>query len=183
MAPFQAQAQQQNKPFTFRMDVEYPMVLGDKVRLAQIMDNLLSNALKYTLPGDSISVTLSQAGADNKNYLFVVADTGIGMSQEFLKRLYDPYARERRFGANSVAGSGLGLTIVKNLVSQKGATSPWRAPRGRAPVSGSPCPLSTPAPPRTIPLRLPPLPTTLSAENMCWWPRTICLTGTSSSSF
>lgn len=120
VAPFQAQAQQQNKPFTFRMDVEYPMVLGDKVRLAQIMDNLLSNALKYTLPGDSISVTLSQAGADNKNYLFVVADTGIGMSQEFLKRLYDPYARERRFGANSVAGSGLGLTIVKNLVSQKG---------------------------------------------------------------
>ena len=120
VAPFQAQAQQQNKPFTFRMDVEYPMVLGDKVRLAQIMDNLLSNALKYTLPGDSISVTLSQAGGDNKNYLFVVADTGIGMSQEFLKRLYDPYARERRFGANSVAGSGLGLTIVKNLVSQKG---------------------------------------------------------------
>lgn len=66
MAPFQAQAQQQNKPFTFRMDVEYPMVLGDKVRLAQIMDNLLSNALKYTLPGDSISVTLSQAGADQQ---------------------------------------------------------------------------------------------------------------------
>ena len=120
VAPFQAQAQRQNKTFSFHMDVEYPMVLGDKVRLAQIMDNLLSNALKYTLPGDSISVTLSQAGADNKNYLFVVADTGIGMSQEFLKRLYDPYARERRFGANSVAGSGLGLTIVKNLVSQKG---------------------------------------------------------------
>lgn len=120
VAHFQAQAQQQNKSFTFRMDVEYPMVLGDKVRLLQIMDNLLSNALKYTLPGDSISVTLSQAGADNKNYLFVVADTGIGMSQEFLKRLYDPYARERRFGANSVMGSGLGLTIVKNLVSQNG---------------------------------------------------------------
>ena len=120
VAHFQAQAQQQNKSFTFHMDVEYPMVLGDKVRLLQIMDNLLSNALKYTLPGDSISVTLSQAGADNKNYLFVVADTGIGMSQEFLKRLYDPYARERRFGANSVMGSGLGLTIVKNLVSQNG---------------------------------------------------------------
>ena len=120
VAHFQAQAQQQNRSFTFRMDVEYPMVLGDKVRLLQIMDNLLSNALKYTLPGDSISVTLSQAGADNKNYLFVVADTGIGMSQEFLKRLYDPYARERRFGANSVMGSGLGLTIVKNLVSQNG---------------------------------------------------------------
>ena len=95
-------------------------MLGDKVRLTQIMDNLLSNALKYTLPGDSISVTLSQAGADNKNYLFVVEDTGIGMSAEFLKKLYEPYARERRFGANSAVGSGLGLTIVKNLVSQKG---------------------------------------------------------------
>ena len=120
VAPFQSQAEQQGKVFNFHMDVERPLVLGDKVRLAQIMDNLLSNALKYTLPGDSISVTLSQAGADNKNYLFVVEDTGIGMSQEFLKKLYEPYARERRFGANSAVGSGLGLTIVKNLVSQKG---------------------------------------------------------------
>lgn len=120
VAPFRAKALQQNKSFSFHMDVEYPMVLGDKVRLTQIMDNLLSNALKYTLPGDSIFVTLSQAGADNKNYLFVVEDTGIGMSAEFLKKLYEPYARERRFGANSAVGSGLGLTIVKNLVSQKG---------------------------------------------------------------
>lgn len=120
VAPFRAQAQQQNKLFSFQMDVEYPAVLGDKVRLTQIMDNLLSNALKYTLPGDSISVTLSQSGADNKNYLFVVRDTGIGMSAEFLKKLYEPYARERRFGANSAVGSGLGMTIVKNLVGQKG---------------------------------------------------------------
>lgn len=80
----------------------------------------MSNAVKFTKKGDTIRVALKQAGKDSKNYIFVVEDTGIGMSSEFLPRLFIPYERENRFGAGSAAGNGLGMAIVKNLVSQKG---------------------------------------------------------------
>ena len=59
-------------------------------------------------------------GIDNKNYIFVIEDTGIGMSSEFLPRLFEPYSMEKRFGDRSAAGNGLGMSIVKNLVTQKG---------------------------------------------------------------
>ncbi len=121
VSPFEIQAKEQDKQFDVKIDVCSPMVCGDSSRLTQILNNLLSNAVKYTETGDRITVSLSQIKESGKGrYKFVVEDTGSGMSEEFLPRLFEPYEREKRFGAKNVAGTGLGMPIVKNLVSQMG---------------------------------------------------------------
>lgn len=120
-APFQAQAQAGGKDFRLSMDVKNVMIKGDPARLGQIINNLVSNAMKFTKAGDSISVTLRQMDEGRRNnYLFTVEDTGAGMSEEFLPKLFDPYEREIRFGAKEVMGTGLGMPIVKNLVTRMG---------------------------------------------------------------
>ena len=93
--------------------------MGDPFRLQQVLNNLLSNALKFTGKGDSITVTARQVrGGDQPRYRLEVADTGIGMSAEFLQRLFEPYARELRFSAAQAGGTGLGMAITKSLVAQ-----------------------------------------------------------------
>lgn len=120
-SPFQTQAREENKTFELKMDTPNPAVCGDSFRLTQILNNLISNALKFTHSGDSITVSLRQIDAQNyTKYLFIVEDTGPGMSEEFLPHLFEPYERETRFGAKNVAGTGLGMPIVKNLISQMG---------------------------------------------------------------
>lgn len=118
--PFKEEAEAEGKIFISESDVFTKSVIGDALRLNQILNNLLSNAVKFTKKGDTIRVSLKQASRESKNYIFVVEDTGIGMSSEFLPRLFIPYERENRFGSGSAAGNGLGMAIVKNLVSQKG---------------------------------------------------------------
>lgn len=120
VAPFQQQAKEQSKRFELDMQVEQPIVLGDPLRLNQIFSNLLSNAMKFTSSGDLIRVTLRQVSGRSKSYIFVVEDTGIGMSPAFLPHLFEPYAQENRFASSVTRGSGLGMPIVKNLVTQKG---------------------------------------------------------------
>ena len=120
-APFQAQAKAQGKQFQLSIDVKNPMVKGDPARLGQIINNLVSNAMKFTKSGERVSVSLRQMDEGKRNnYLFVVEDTGSGMSEEFLPKLFDPYEREVRFGAKEVMGTGLGMPIVKNLVTRMG---------------------------------------------------------------
>ncbi len=118
--PFKEEAEAEGKKFTVESEVFTKLVVGDALRLNQILNNLLSNASKFTKKGDTISVSLKQAGRESKNYIFIVEDTGIGMSSEFLPKLFTPYERENRFGAGAAVGNGLGMAIVKNLVSQKG---------------------------------------------------------------
>lgn len=118
--PYRQQAAAEGKEFELKTEVENRMVIGDSAKLVQILTNLLSNALKFTHKCDKISLTVRQAGKNNKNYIFVIEDTGIGMSKEFLPKLFEPFAREKRFGTSSSDGSGLGMAIVKNLVAQKG---------------------------------------------------------------
>lgn len=121
LSPFQAQAKTQKKEFQLSIDVNNQMVKGDPARLSQIINNLVSNSMKFTKAGDRISVTLRQMDEGKRNnYLFVVEDTGSGMSEEFLPKLFDPYEREVRFGAREVMGTGLGMPIVKNLVVRMG---------------------------------------------------------------
>ena len=120
VAPFRKQAQDQGKRFELDMQVEQPIVFGDPLRLNQIFSNLLSNAMKFTGYGDLIRVTLRQASGRSKSYIFVVEDTGIGMSPDFLPHIFEPYAQENRFASSVTRGSGLGMPIVKNLVTQKG---------------------------------------------------------------
>lgn len=120
LKPYGKAAEEEGKQFTVKTDVEYPVVMGDALKLEKILGAVVSNALRFTNRGDSITVSLHQAGIDNKNYIFVIEDTGIGMSSEFLPRLFEPYSMEKRFGDRSDAGNGLGMSIVKNLVTQKG---------------------------------------------------------------
>jgi len=121
VAPFQIQAKSEGKNFKVKTKVSSPVVCGDPLRLTQILNNLISNAVKFTESGDTVTVTLEQVKKSRHGrYVFVVEDTGRGMSEEFLPRLFEPYEREIRFGAQNVVGTGLGMPIVKNLVSQMG---------------------------------------------------------------
>lgn len=118
--PFQEKAKAEGKRFFITMDVDKKEVMGDVLKLEQILNNLLSNAMHFTQWGDKISVSLRQASMESKNYIFTVEDTGIGMSEKFLTKLFEPYSQENRFTDHRQDGNGLGMTIVKSLVTQKG---------------------------------------------------------------
>lgn len=118
--PFKEKAENEGKNFYLEVDAVNSVVQGDPFRLTQILNNLLSNAIKFTKPGDSIIVKMREDGGGNSNYIFTVQDTGVGMSEGFLPKLFEPYERETRFGARYVTGTGLGMSIVKSLVSQMG---------------------------------------------------------------
>lgn len=113
------QAERDGKTFQLHFDLDCSEVIGDPLRVSQILNNLLSNALKFTSAGDTISMDVTQVSRqEHAKYKLVVSDTGIGMSPEFLPRLFEPYAREARFEARGVSGTGLGMAIVKHLVYQ-----------------------------------------------------------------
>lgn len=116
---FYDQAQADEKEFAVKIDIQNRFVLGDSFRITQILNNLLSNAFKFTEKGDRVSICVKQL--NYKGYLkyqIVVTDTGSGMSQEFMEHIFEPYSRETRFGAKNVSGTGLGMPIVKSLVTQ-----------------------------------------------------------------
>ena len=120
-SPFQAQAQAAGKDFQLSIQVKNRIIKGDPARLGQIVNNLVSNAMKFTNRGDRVSISVRQMDEGRRNnYLFTVSDTGAGMSEEFLPKIFEPYEREIRFGAKAVMGTGLGMPIVKNLVSRMG---------------------------------------------------------------
>ena len=123
-ALFQMQAQVQGKHFTLVPPaLQHPVVLTDARRLEQILNNLLSNAVKYTPAGGSITLSAEEQPGDCGDwriYRFTVADTGIGMSPEFLEKVFLPFEREDTSMANQVAGVGLGMAITKNLVQLMG---------------------------------------------------------------
>lgn len=122
MQPIAERAKNEEKKFVLDIAVENSKVIGDPLKLSQILINLVGNALKYTNRDDTITVTARQAGENSSNYIFTVEDTGIGISEKFLPKLFDPYSRGSQFGAGSHNSTGLGLAIVKSLVSQKNGT-------------------------------------------------------------
>ena len=98
-------------------------VMVDPVRLRQIFTNILSNAVKYTPAGGKIHVEahrLSENGKDGNRYQFKIRDNGIGMSEEFQKRLFEPFTREDNSMTNARQGTGLGLSIAKSVVTMMG---------------------------------------------------------------
>lgn len=114
---FEGNAEKEQKEFIVKFDIQDSIVMCDSFRLNQIMNNLISNAFKYTNPGDTIIVTVKQCEYQQHNkYQIIVKDTGCGMSKEFLERIFESYARETRFGPKGVIGTGLGMTIVQCLV-------------------------------------------------------------------
>lgn len=117
--PFRVQAQTEDKTLEVCFDLKQKWVEADGFRIQQILNNLLSNAFKFTSRGDRIALEVKQMDeGEYAKYKFVVADTGIGMTPEFLPRLFEPYSRELRFSAKRAAGTGLGMPITKNLVDQ-----------------------------------------------------------------
>ncbi len=115
---FRIQAQAENKTLETEFRLENTLVLGDSFRIHQILNNLLSNALKFTEEGDTVVVSVTQMNqGGHEKYKFVVSDTGSGMSKDFLPHLFEPYKREMRFSAKQATGTGLGMPITKNLVA------------------------------------------------------------------
>lgn len=119
---YQLQAEMEQKTLQVSLDMKDCWVMGDSVRILQLLNNLLSNAFKFTSQNDVISVSVTQAenagSQDSVKYRIVVSDTGMGMSKDFLPHLFEPYMREVRFGSKAVAGTGLGMSISRNLVEQ-----------------------------------------------------------------
>ena len=104
-------------------DVKDEYVLCDKLRINQVLLNILSNAIKYTPARGTITFKVSQHPAESDGYAtyrFSVKDTGIGMSEEFLKTIFDPFTRERTSTVSGIQGTGLGMAITKNIVDMMG---------------------------------------------------------------
>ena len=104
-------------------DVVNEHVLYDKLRLNQVLLNLLSNAMKFTKPGGIVGVHILQKGnapESRASYEFQVKDTGIGMSKEFLEHVFEPFERERTSTVSGIQGTGLGMAITKNIVDMMG---------------------------------------------------------------
>ena len=107
------------------MDVTNETIICDKLRLNQVLLNILSNAMKYTKSGGSVSVRIIQtddAPEGYASYQFRIKDTGIGMSKEFLKHLFEPFEREQTSTVSGIQGTGLGLAITKNIVDLMNGT-------------------------------------------------------------
>ena len=105
--------------FTRSIDVEHRFVYCDSLKLREIFLNILSNAYKYTLEGGSVSMDLVEIPSDREGYALyqtTIADTGIGMSEDYLPHIFDEFSRERTATESRVQGTGLGLSIVKRLV-------------------------------------------------------------------
>lgn len=108
-----------------KVDILNENIYCDRLRLNQVFLNLLSNAIKYTSPGGSIHVVMLERPAATQgyaNYEFQVRDTGIGMSQEFLAHIFEPFERERNSTISGIQGTGLGMAITKNIVDMMGGT-------------------------------------------------------------
>lgn len=100
------------------LDIEY--LYADQLRLNQIYINILSNAIKYTEPGGKVSVDLFESKSEKENHVkltYIVSDTGIGMSKEFMEKMYQPFSRETDSRVNSIQGTGLGLAITLKMVN------------------------------------------------------------------
>ena len=120
----QPMIKEKNIAFNFRisrMEIEY--LYADQLRLNQIYINILSNAIKYTESGGSVSVDMREAESQKSGCVrltYIVADNGIGMTPEFMATMYQPFSRQTDSRVNSIQGTGLGLAITKQMVDLMG---------------------------------------------------------------
>ena len=106
-------------------DVFHEDIITDKLRLTQVLLNIISNAVKFTPVGGMINIRVSEKPCRREGYttvIFSVKDNGIGMSPEFCKQVFDSFSREHTVTENGIGGTGLGMAITKNIVDMMGGT-------------------------------------------------------------
>ena len=122
---FDTQMREKGIDFSREINIEHNEVLCDETKLREIFLNILSNALKYTPSGGKVSMILTELPSEREGYAIYqteIADTGIGMSEEFLPNLFDEFTRERSSTESRLNGTGLGMAIVKKLVDLMNGT-------------------------------------------------------------
>ena len=122
---FDDEAKKKNIAFNYTMNVEHDHVLTDTTKVKEIFVNILSNAIKYTPAGGSVMVNVDELPCNEPGYMIVrtsISDTGIGMSQEYLTKIFDAFTREQNTTKSKIAGTGLGMSIVKKYVELLGGT-------------------------------------------------------------
>lgn len=130
---FQADLQKKQLTLDVACDVQDPVAYFDALKMNQIELNLIGNAIKYTPAGGHITYTVSQTGrgSGTADYRFTVKDNGIGMSEEFRRRVFDAFERENNSVVSGIEGSGLGLAITKRLVEELGGAITCRSEPGK----------------------------------------------------
>ena len=124
-AVFDEKAREKNIALHYRMNIEHEHVLTDVTKVKEILVNILSNAIKYTPAGGSVMVDVDELPCDESGYMIArirVSDTGIGMSQDYMTKIFDAFTREQNTTKSKIAGTGLGMSIVKNYVELLGGT-------------------------------------------------------------
>ena len=124
-AVFDEKARKKNISLHYTMNVEHEHVLTDVTKVKEILVNILSNAIKYTPAGGSVMVYVDELPCDESGCMIVrirISDTGIGMSQDYLTKIFEAFTREKNTTKSKIAGTRLGMSIVKNYVDLLGGT-------------------------------------------------------------
>ena len=124
-AVFDEKARKKDIALHYTMNVEHEHILTDVTKVKEIFVNILSNAIKYTPAGGSVMMSVDELPCDEPGYMIVrnrVSDTGIGMSQEYITKIFDAFTREHNTTKSKIAGTGLGMSIVKKYVELLGGT-------------------------------------------------------------
>ena len=122
---FEDEAKKKNLALHYTINVEHENILTDTTKVKEIFVNILSNAIKYTPAGGSVMVDIDELPCEEPGYMIVrtrVSDTGIGMSQDYLSKIFEAFTRERNTTKSKITGSGLGMSIVKKYVDLLGGT-------------------------------------------------------------
>ena len=122
---FEDEAKKKNIDVKYTLNVDHKHVMADVTKVEEIFVNILSNAVKYTPSNGSITVDVDELECDEPGYMIVrtsVMDTGIGMSQEYLDKIFESFSRERTTTTSKINGTGLGMAIVKKYVDLLGGT-------------------------------------------------------------
>ena len=122
----QPMVKEKNIDFNFRVShFEHEYLYADQLRINQIFINILSNAVKYTEPGGTVDVDIREEKGETDKTVkitYVVADTGIGMTPEYMQHMYDPFTRQTDSRVNTIQGTGLGLSITKKMIDLMNGT-------------------------------------------------------------
>lgn len=116
------------------VDVKNEDIIADKLRLTQILLNILSNGIKFNRTGGTISLRIRQlksAPTGYGNYQFIIRDTGIGMKPEFQEHIFESFTREETSTVSGIQGTGLGMAITKNIVDMMGGTITVKSEEGQ----------------------------------------------------